>query len=169
MIKIFLRILDKIFPPKEIYAHCDIPCGIYDPHAAQMAAHTVIRMTNMINGLKASSANPLLDERKKIISQITRLTKVKEEHAEIVKHEVRVIWGDYFKPEHIKEHPQLHELVFDIMKLASKARQEIDPEASQQLLTKVQEFAEIFYKTKGIEPIRIKTVYPTEGEIVSYK
>ncbi|HEX7456164.1 MAG TPA: superoxide dismutase, Ni [Candidatus Nanoarchaeia archaeon] len=169
MLKTFLKILDRLSPPRPIYAHCDIPCGIYDPHAAQVAAHTVIRMTNIINELKASSANPPFEERKKIISQIARLTKVKEEHAEIVKHEVRVIWGDYFRPEHLEKHPNLHSLVFEIMKLASKARQEINLEASQQLLAKVQEFAEIFFKTKGFEPIIIKTVYPTEGKIVVNK
>lgn len=159
----------KLIPPKTAYAHCDIPCGIYDPHNAQMAAHTVIRMSNMINDLKASADDPDFDERKRIISQISRLTKVKEEHAEIVKHEVRVIWGDFFKPEHIEKNPSLHELVFNIMKLASKARQEINLDAANELLSKVQEFAEIYFKAKGLEPVRIKSSYPTEGEMVSHK
>ena len=46
------RLMDKVYPAKIVYAHCDIPCGIYDPHIAQMAAHTVIRMTNLINEAK---------------------------------------------------------------------------------------------------------------------
>ena len=62
------RLLLKILPQTIAYAHCDIPCGIYDPHAAQMAAHTVIRMTNLINDLRASSDNAPFEERKKIIS-----------------------------------------------------------------------------------------------------
>src|SRR3989344_259801 len=107
MIKTLLKMLDRISPPGPIYAHCDIPCGIYDPHTAQMAAHTVIRMANMINDLKASKPEPDFDERKKIISQISRLTKVKEEHAEIVKSEVRIIWADYFKSEHLEKYPKL--------------------------------------------------------------
>jgi len=162
MIKTLLKTLDRISPPRPIYAHCDIPCGIYDPHLAQLAAHTVIRMTNLITDLPD-------EDSKEREHKLTRLTAIKEEHAELVKKEVRVIWGDYFKPEHLEKHPKLHELVFDIMKLASKARQEINLEASQQLLVQVQEFAEIFFKTKGVDPIRIKTVYPTEGEIVIYK
>src|SRR3989338_959812 len=93
----FLNILEKINPSSEASAHCDIPCGIYDPHHAQVAALTVVRMVNLINELKVSSENPPFDERKRIISAISRYTKVKEEHAELVKHEVRIIWGDYIK------------------------------------------------------------------------
>jgi nickel superoxide dismutase len=97
---------------------------------------------------------------------ISRYVTVKEEHAEIVKREVRIIWGDYFKAEHLQEFPNLHGLVFDIMKLASKGRQTLDKAAAEELLSKVQEFAEIFYKTKGRETKRVATVYPTGGELV---
>lgn len=147
----------KILPLGTIYAHCDIPCGIYDPHEAQLSAHTVIRMTD------------LLSEAGEDMHKIARLTRTKEDHAEKIKHEVRVIWGDYFKPEHLEKFPELHQLVFEIMKLASKAKQGIDKEAAGQLLSKVQEFAEIFYKSKGATPKRVKSLYPTEGEIVTYE
>lgn len=149
--------LIKILPAKEVFAHCDIPCGIYDPHEMQMAAHTVLRMVNLIN--EAGSD----------VHRVIRLTNVKEEHAEKVKHEVRVLWGDYFKEEHLKDYPDLHDLVFKIMKLASKAKQEVSVEVASELLENTQKFAEIFYKTKGLEPNRVKSPYPTEGEIVSYK
>lgn len=166
MNNLFFSILNKVLPAEIAYAHCDIPCGIYDPHQAQLAAHTVLRMTSIIDDLTASSDNAPFDERKKIIHQIARCAAVKEEHAEIVKHEVRVIWGDYFKPEMLKDHPDLHELVFTIMKLASKTKQEINKDASLELLAKVQEFAEIFWKTKGRKTVRVASGYPTEGEIV---
>src|SRR3990170_7227279 len=133
-----LRLVDRVFPPQTAFAHCDIPCGIYDPHLAQLAAHTVLRMTNMIDELKASSPEPPFEERKRIISQISRLTKVKEEHAEIIKHEIRVIWGDYIKDEHIKEHKDVHKLVFAIMKQASVARQNVDVGEANKLLKMVQ-------------------------------
>ena len=152
-----LDFLIKLLPSKPVYAHCDIPCGIYDPHLAQMAAHTVLRMTNLIKEAEGDT------------HKIARLTHVKEEHAELVKKEVRIIWGDYFKEEHLKDHPNLHELVWKIMKLASKARQGVDEPASQELLSSVQEFAQIFWKSKGLEPIRIPSAYPTEGEIISHK
>lgn len=161
-----LLFASKILPKKVAYAHCDIPCGIYDPHLTQMAAHTVIRMTNLITDLKASSSEPPFDERKRIISQISRLTKVKEEHAELVKHEVRILWGDYFKEEHLKQYPELHDLVFRAMKLASKARQEVNIEAANELLDTVQEIAEIFWKTKNIKSAKIKSPYPSGGTLV---
>ena len=164
--KNLLVYLSKILPTQIAYAHCDIPCGIYDPHLAQMAVHTVIRMTNLINDLKASKPEPSFDERKKIISQISRLTKVKEEHAELVKHEIRILWGDYFKEEHLKQYPELNDLVFRTMKLASKARQEVNIEAASELLDTVQEISEIFFKTKGVKSVRVKSVYPTGLDIV---
>lgn len=161
-----LRLIDEIFSPKVAYAHCDVPCGIYDPHEAQMAAHTALRMTQMIVDLQASKSEPDFDERKRIISQISRLTKIKEEHAEIVKHQVRVIWGDYFKPEHLTKYKDLHDLVFKIMKQASAVRQNVDAKASQDLIANVQKFAEIFWETKDRKTVRVKSGYPTEGEIV---
>src|SRR3989344_8501885 len=154
-----LRLIDRVFPPQTVFAHCDVPCGIYDPHLAQVAAHTVLRMTNMIDELQASSPEPPFEERKRIISQIARLTEVKEEHAELVKHEVRVIWGDYFKDEHIKKHKEIHKLVFAIMKQASVARQNVDIKAANELLGMVQKFAEIFWETKGRKTQNIKSGY----------
>lgn len=167
--QLFIRILAKILPESIAYAHCDVPCGIYDPHHAQLAAHTVIRMTGMINDLKSPGENPSFEERKKIIHQIARLTKIKEEHAELVKHEIRILWADYFKPEHLKDYPDLHELVFLTMKLASKARQEINEDAAKELLSSVQKIAEIFFKTKGLTPVRVPSPYPTGLDIVVYK
>ena len=159
-----LRLADLIFKPSIAYAHCDIPCGIYDPHEAQMAAHTVIRMTTMLNELQLDSEK--VEDRKKFVHQVSRLQKVKEDHAELIKHQVRIIWGDYFKSEHLDKYKDLHELVFNIMKQASKARQEVNLDAANQLLASVQKFAEIFWETKGRETIRVKSGYPTEGEIV---
>lgn len=164
-----LNSLIKILPTKLVYAHCDIPCGIYDPHEAQMAAHTIIRMVNLINDLKPTSSEPPFDERKKIISQISRFTRVKEEHAQKVEHEIVTLWADYFKQEHFKDYPDLHDLVWKTLKLTGDVRQKIDLEISQKLLANVQQIAEIFWKTKGFEPARILSGYPTEGEIVSHK
>ncbi len=164
---LLIKVASKILPKKLAYAHCDIPCGIYDPHVAQMAAHTVIRMTDLIAQLKKDTDT---DEAKKAyIHTLARLTKVKEAHADLVKHEINVIWGDYFKPEHLYKLPDLNQLVFDIMKMASKTKQGIDKEAAEQLLKNVQKFAEIFYGTKGLEVVKVPSGYPSGGEIVSHK
>ncbi len=129
-----------------------------------MAAHTVIRMTKMLDELQLDSEK--VEDRKKFVHQMSRLTRVKEEHAELIKHQTRIIWGDYFKPEHIEKYKDLHDLVFKIMRLASKVKQEINLEAGQELLGAIQKFAEIFWTTKGRETTRVKSGYPTEGEIV---
>ena len=161
-----LRLVDVIFPPRIAYAHCDIPCGIYDPHEAQMAAQTVLRMTQMIEGLTPSVMEPPFDERKRIISQVSRLTKVKEDHADMVKHQVRIIWGDYFKEENIKKYKDLHSLVYAIMKQASDVRQNVDIKACEELISMVQRFTQIFWETKDRKTIKVKSGYPTEVEIV---
>jgi len=158
--------IDKIKPAKIAYAHCDIPCGIYDPHLAQVAAHTVIRMVDLINELKSPGENPTFEQRKEIMHKINRYTSVKEEHAELCKKEIRILWGDYFKPEHIQKYPELHELVWKVMKLGSKARQEINLQASEELLEAVNKIAEIFWETKGMGTIIFKAPYPTARETV---
>ncbi len=153
--------MDRLLGFEVAYAHCDIPCGIYDPHAAQLAAHTVVRMDMLIADLsKADGASP--ETRNKMI----RYVKVKEEHAEICKHEVAVIWGDYMKPEHAKANPELNELVWNTLKLAGKAKQSTDIKDAEALLESVQKFAEAFWKTKKIETIRVKSFYPTERTFV---
>ena len=153
-----LKAVAKLLPVKTIHAHCDIPCGIYDPHNMQMAAHTVIRMTELFNEVGAGD--------RESTHKIARLTKVKEDHAELAKHEVRVLYGDYFKQEHLEKYPELHELVFKTLKVASKARQNIDLAAAEELLANTQRIAEIFFETKGLKSKKVKAPYPTEREIV---
>ncbi|MFW9853639.1 MAG: superoxide dismutase, Ni [Candidatus Thorarchaeota archaeon] len=158
-----MKIIEKILKPEIGYAHCDIPCGIYDPHLAQVAAHTVIRMVNLINDLpnRTDQANA---------HKFSRYIATKEEHAELVKHEIRVIWGDFIKPVHVEQFPEISDLVPRIMQQASQARQEINLEIAAQLLNSVQEFAIIFWKIKGIESVRVKAPYAGAGaELVLHK
>lgn len=149
--------LIKFLPAKPIYAHCDIPCGIYDPHQMQMAAHTVLRMTDLIT--EAGSD----------IHKIARMTHIKEEHGHIIEEEIGTLEIDYFKDEHFKQYPELQDLLKKTAKLSVKVRQEINKEVAQELLANTQQIAEIFWKTKGLEPVRIPSGYPTEGEVVSHK
>lgn len=139
--------MERVFPRSTAYAHCDIPCGIYDPHQAQIAALTTIRMNQLIGDLPP---NPSPQEQAKL----ERYIAVKEEHAELCKHELRVLWGDYFKPQHVEQYPDIHEKFWKAMQGASKVKQEVDMDAAQQLLTATQEIAEIFWQTKGVTPRR---------------
>lgn len=143
-------ILNRLLPTEEASAHCDIPCGIYDPHLAQIGALTVVRMHQLIEGLEAPGGGspPSQEDRVKFLNSLSRYIAVKEEHAELVKHEVRIIRGDFFKPDNSPAN--IGELVDGIMKLASKCRQNVDMDAAQQLLAEVQKFAEAFWKAKGV-------------------
>ncbi|MEK7573404.1 MAG: superoxide dismutase, Ni [Patescibacteria group bacterium] len=167
--KIAYRLLSRFLPTNIALAHCDIPCGIYDPHGAQMAAHTVLRMTNMLDELKPSREEPEFEERKKIISQISRLTRVKEKHGEMIEEELGTLENDYFKKEHYKKFPELKKLIEEAVELSIKTRQNIDAKACEEMLKKTMQIAEIFYKTKDLEPVRISSGYPTQGQIVSHK
>jgi nickel superoxide dismutase len=149
-----VRMADRVSPPKEVHAHCDIPCGIYDPHLAQVAAHTVLRMAQLIA------------EHPDDAHAVARYTRVKEDHAELCKHEIRIIWGDYFKPEMVEKHKNLHEVVWGIMKSASKARQEAGVEEAQKLVDDVNVFAELFWDTKSIKTRHVNAPYPTGAELV---
>ncbi len=153
-----LKKLLKRFSSGRVYAHCDVPCGIYDPHQAQVDAHTIIRMVMLMQNLDKNSAEYL--------QTYTRYVDVKEKHGESLKHEVRVIWGDYFKPKHLEQFPELNDLVWEIMRDASNARQHVDLEASKALLKKVQRFAEIFFESKGRKHKKVTAPYPTGESIV---
>jgi len=100
-------------------------------------------------------------------NSMSRYVAVKEEHAEICKHEIRVIWGDYLKANHLEKYPQVHGLVHKIMQLGSKARQTADRETAVNLLDAVNEFAEIFWDTKGVKTKKVKAPYKPE-ELVVY-
>ncbi len=135
-----LRLRPRI---REASAHCDIPCGIYDPVTAKIAAQTVQKMVMRIQALGGNGAERANSE--------SRYIAVKEEHAELTKREIDILWHDYFKPEHLEKHPDLHTKVWDATKLASKNKQSVDLDAARQLVAAVDEIAEIFWSTKGVD------------------
>ncbi len=164
--------LDRIAPPSEAYAHCDIPCGIYDPHAAQIAALTVVRMVQLIGALQKPGDSASKEEWDTYAMQVSRYAAVKEEHAKIAEHEIIILWTDYFKPEHLEKHPNLHDVVWKTAKLTSTVKQQISMDAAQQLLAGTQQIADIFWDTKGVQTRRQPSnqgavggelVYPVAG------
>ena len=157
-----LEKLDRVFSLERAKAHCDIPCGIYDPHHAQIGALTVIRMIDLMNKMEET---PQADK-KEYENSMTRYIMVKEEHAEMVKHEIRVIYGDYFKQEHIDKYPELPNLVHQIYQYGSKARQTADRQQGINLLNAVNRFSEIFWETKNVSTKRVTSPYPPSEEVV---
>ena len=142
------------------HAHCDIPCKIYDPMIAQVSALSVARLVDLI--LEQDAANRSLEAE----NQFARLVAEKEVQAKIVKHEITVIWGDYFKSPQIEAHPEVHALVHSIMMASSKCKQNVNREDANKLVELVNQFADTFWSTKGIETRRVVAPYPPALEIV---
>jgi nickel superoxide dismutase len=138
----------------EAQAHCDIPCKIYDPSHAIVACLSMIRMTDLI----------LENEGK--TNTIIRLMAEKEKEGQILKEEVRIIWGDYFKAPQIEQFPDVHSLVHTIMMQASKVKQEVTKEVALELLESVNTFAEYFWKSKGVATKRVVCPYPPSLPVV---
>ena len=162
MIYRILENLDKKFGVEEAKAHCDIPCGIYDPITAQIAALSVVRMIDLMTDL--DKTHP--DKDVAFFNSMARYVGVKEEHAEKVKNEIRVIWGDYMKAQHLEKYPDVHALVHKIMQLGSKSRQTADRETAVQLVEAVNQFAQIFWETKNVATKRAKAPYAPALELV---
>ena len=135
--------MDRAFPHSTAYGHCDIPCGIYDPHDPIQAAQTVIRMTELIQELDASGADDVQSR-----NSMARYVAAKEEHATQAKNDLLVIWTDYFKPEHLGKYPDLHTKVWETCKLGSQAKQSVNMEAALGFRDGIKEIGDIFFETK---------------------
>ena len=131
-------------------AHCDIPCGIYDPIAAKIAAQTVQKMVQRIQALEVPGGNADAEARQGYANTIARYITVKEEHAELCKKELRILWADYFKPEHIEKYPDLHTTFWNAEKLAGSNKQKVDLNAAKDLVATADRIAEIFWATKNV-------------------
>lgn len=124
-----------------VYAHCDVPCGVYETDTMRNAAYTCKVMVQKIKALGEISD---VEHHNSFV----RMVMTKEKHAETVKHEVRILWGDYFKPEHLETYPDLHQKVWQIMKQASTVKQSVDEDAAGTLIDQVHELSDIFAATK---------------------
>jgi nickel superoxide dismutase len=134
---------DRLFKPSVVaHAHCDIPCGIYDPTPAKIAADTVAKMVEKINALDKAATDFTTR------GSFVRMTQVKEEHAQICKKELEILWSDYFKPEHLQKYPNLHDTFWKAAKLCSKNKQNVDAQAASELQGAVKEISDIFWATK---------------------
>ena len=131
-------------------AHCDIPCGIYDPIAAKIAAQTVQKMVLRIQALERPGPDADSATYEDFVNKLARYVTVKEEHAEIVKKELRILWADYFNPTHLEALPDLHTHFWNAQKLAGRNKQSVNMEAAQELVTTVDHISEAFWSTKNV-------------------
>ena len=123
-------------PRRLVHAHCDLPCGVYDPAQARIEAESVKATQE-----KYQATDDLVFR--------ARALTIKEERAELVKHHLWVLWTDYFKPEHLEKYPQLHELFWTATKEAGAAKKSEDPAQGQKLLDAIDEIAKVFWETKA--------------------
>lgn len=144
-----LRLADRLFPHGVAHAHCDIPCGIYDPVSAKIAAQTVQKMVMRISALQAPAPTAPMADRLKYGNSAARYITVKEQHAELCKKELDILWHDYFKPDHLAKYPDLHKKFWDATKLASFNKQNVDLDSAKKLVASVDEIATIFWDSKG--------------------
>ncbi len=134
----------RVLPSEKAYAHCDIPCGIYDPIAAKIAAQTVQKMVLRMQALQQG------DDQAAYANSMARYIKVKDEHAELCKHELRILWADYGWP-NLPEGFDLHGSFNAALKLAGRCRQTVDMAACEELVAAVDNIATAFWATKGVE------------------
>jgi nickel superoxide dismutase len=122
----------------EVSAHCDLPCGVYDPAQAKIEAESVKAC------MQKYAASDDADFKARAVS-------IKEERSDLVKHHLWVLWTDYFKPPHFEKYPQLHELFNQATKLAGAGgtKGSNDVAVADQLLAKIDEIAAIFWETKA--------------------
>ncbi len=135
LIPTLLSALDRIGPPTVVEAHCDLPCGVYDPAQARIEADSVKACMEKFN----ASDDDVFK---------TRAVMIKEQRADLVKHHLWVLWTDYFKPPHLEAHPNLHDLFWQATKAAGQAKQTNDVAVADQLLEQIAEIDKIFWQTK---------------------
>ncbi len=137
-----MSVLTRWLAPRTVVrAHCDLPCGIYDPEQARIEAESTYRIIEKMG----SNPDPAFT---------TRALQIKEERAELVKHHLDVLWHDYFKPEHLEKVPNLHELFWNATKQVSKVKASTDVADAKKLLELIDQVDAAWKATGGPEKTR---------------
>lgn len=148
MIRKIKKVLLDLAPTNFAKAHCDGPCGVYDPASTRIAAEAVLSMTKKILDLEVPSG----DDAKamaKYNNTISRFILIKEEQAQVAKDEALILWTDYFKPEHLEKYPDLTDIFWKTAKLCSSCKQEVSLEHAEELMDHVKKIHEMFWDSKG--------------------
>jgi nickel superoxide dismutase len=130
-----LSTIDRLAPPVTAHAHCDLPCGVYDPAQARIEAESV---KGCIEKFNASDDDVFK----------SRAVFIKEERADLVKHHLWVLWTDYFKPEHVKKYPDLADIFWKATKTAGEVKKSTDVKVADDLLNQIAAIDKIFWETK---------------------
>ncbi len=138
------RTIKEYFPAQNtVSAHCDGPCGVYDPASARIAAEAALSMTKKILALDPN------DRSHAAANTMSRFISIKEEQAQLAKTDLLVLWTDYFKPPHLTEYPDLHDSFWQAAKLCSAVKVEVNLEKAEELMQAIEKIHKIFWATKG--------------------
>ena len=136
--------IESLIRPAQLgHAHCDLPCGVYDPAQARIEAESV-RATQD----RYQKAEQFKGTTQTVEDYRSRALAIKEQRADMVKHHLWVLWTDYFTPAHLEKYPTLHDTFWKATKLAGAAKKSQDPAQGQQLLDAIKEIDTIFWETK---------------------
>lgn len=138
----------RVFEIEEVHAHCDGPCGVYDPASARIAAEAALSMTKKILALDP----PAMDDQAAMaayLNTMSRYIQIKEEQAHLAKSELLVLWTDYFKPQHLEQHPDLHDKFWKAAKLCSAVKVEVSLEHANELMEAIEDIHNVFWATKN--------------------
>ena len=130
------------------YAHCDGPCGVYDPASARIAGEAVLSMTKKMSELKCPDTSES-EAMTSYLNTMSRYASIKEEQSQLCKDEILLLWTDYFKPMHLEENPNLHEIFWETAKLCSSCKVEVSIQHANELMAKIEEIHNIFWGTKN--------------------
>ena len=145
------KVLTSIFKKTsmmKVYAHCDGPCGVYDPASTRVAAEAVLSMTKKLIDLKPPSSTNS-EEWSAYNNTFSRYVAIKEDQAKETKKEILILWTDYFKPVHLETYPDLHDTIWKATKLCSACKVNIDQAQAEELMKYVEKIHNIFWQTKG--------------------
>jgi len=138
----------KRLPAKKALAHCDGPCGVYDPASARIAAEAVLSMTKKLIALAPPEGSDAIAWAT-YNNTFSRFVAVKEEQAQETKEELLILWTDYFKPEHLASFPDLHDTFWKAAKLCSACKVNVDQSKAEELMTAVEKIHNMFWTSKG--------------------
>ena len=135
-------VLRFLSPKTVVRAHCDLPCGVYDPEQARIEAESCYKIVEKYGANEDAAFR-------------TRAIHIKEDRADLVKHHLDVLWHDYFKPEHLEKVPNLHEVFWNANKQVSKVKASTSLDDAKQLLSMIDEIDAAWKATGGEEKTRV--------------
>ena len=148
----FNRLMQALAPRRAVHAHCDIPCGVYDPQQARIEAESCYKIIQ-----KYHDSNDALFQ--------ARCIHVKEERAELAKQHIDVMWHDYFKPEHVEKFPDLHDVCWKAAKQASQVKRSLELNDAQNLLDLIDKIDKMWRETGGPSSTRMQPAQAPAGSV----